>query len=117
MNKLIVDDDESKRDLIIEVIQHMGVSGIVTADNGKDALAVYALNEVDLIITDIDMPVMNGIDFIKAIRKIDQDIPIIVITGNVDNPKISEIRDMVSTIIDSLDLKTLKKGIYTLYKD
>jgi DNA-binding response OmpR family regulator len=51
--------------------------------NGQEALEYYKNNDgVDLIITDISMPVLNGIDFISEIRKQDSEVPIIAVTAH-----------------------------------
>ena len=54
---------------------------ILTAPSGEKALELLAKEELDLIITDIKMPNMHGIDLIKNIRKIDANIPIVVCSG------------------------------------
>jgi len=78
---LIVDDEEkilSRMEVILEGIPDT----ILTASNGQEALQVYKNNEIDCIISDINMPIMNGIDLIKNIRKIDKDIPFIFYTAH-----------------------------------
>ena len=54
---------------------------ILTAPSGEKALEILDKEEIDLIITDIKMPNMHGIDLIKNIRKIDTNIPIVVCSG------------------------------------
>ena len=56
---------------------------ITEAANGKDGLKQLRDNMPDLVITDIIMPEMEGISFIRALRNINKDIPIIAMTGNV----------------------------------
>ena len=54
---------------------------ILTASSGKKTLELLDKEEIDLIITDIKMPNMHGIDLIKKIRKINTNIPIVVCSG------------------------------------
>ena len=54
---------------------------ILWAKNGKEAIELYRNNSVDLILLDIKMPEMNGIEALKEIRKLSADIPIIMQTA------------------------------------
>ena len=53
------------------------------ADNGKEAVKACKKNSFDLILMDISMPIMNGFDATKAIRKFNENIPIICLSANV----------------------------------
>ena len=68
MKILIVDDSITIRRIITTALKTVGYSETVEAANGKDALAKLANGNVDFIITDWNMPEMNGLDFIKEIR-------------------------------------------------
>lgn len=57
---------------------------IYQADNGKDALIIYKDRKPDVILLDINMPQMNGIDTIKKIREIDDTTPIIILSAHSD---------------------------------
>ena len=81
---LVVDDLPENITILRSTIEASGANYMVTeANNGKEALEVIAQTPPDLIITDWDMPVMNGIELIAAIRSNSEfrNIPIIVITG------------------------------------
>lgn len=79
---LVVDDDEMLRTFVKELLSaHQYV--ITEAANGKDGLKQFRDDTPDLVITDIIMPEMEGITFIRALRDINKDIPIIAMTGNV----------------------------------
>lgn len=54
---------------------------IVHCKNGYEGLDVYNKNKFDLILSDINMPIMNGLEFIKNIRKLDKKIPIFLFTS------------------------------------
>lgn len=82
MNKpiLIVDDDETIRRLIIRLLEKEGYTTIV-ANNGRDGLLKYDKSKIDLVITDIIMPDMEGIEFIISLKKLNPEIKIIAISG------------------------------------
>lgn len=79
---LIVDDDEMMRAYVKELLS-MNEFIITEAANGKDGLKQFRDNTPDLVITDIIMPEMEGISFIRALRETNKDIPIIAMTGNI----------------------------------
>ena len=81
MNRiLLIDDDEEIRELITMGLESAGFI-VIAAENGYDGLDVFHREAPDLIVTDIKMPRMDGIEMIQGIRKIDTDIPIIVSSG------------------------------------
>ena len=69
MKVLIVDDSTTMRRIIKTQLETMGVSAIVEASNGEEALGVLQQNmPVDIIMLDWNMPVMDGITFLKNVR-------------------------------------------------
>ncbi len=85
VNLLLVEDCHMTRQIQKLILKKLKFN-ILEAANGKEALEVLENNKVDLVITDLLMPVMNGKEFIKKIRKIKKimDLPIIVISSNDD---------------------------------
>ena len=84
MNKhiLIVDDSKTVRNLVAFIMKKEGFT-ITTAEDGLDGLEkLYAASNVDLIISDINMPRMDGFTFIKTVREQDayRDLPIVVLS-------------------------------------
>jgi len=81
-NILIVDDSKTVRNLVAFIMKKEGFK-VTSAENGLDGLEkLYSLEQVDLIISDINMPRMDGFTFIKTLREQDayKDIPIIVLS-------------------------------------
>lgn len=79
---LIVDDSKTIRNLVSFVLKSEGFQ-VSTAEDGLDALEkLYSLDSVDLIVSDVNMPRMDGFTFIKNVRTQDafKDIPIIVLS-------------------------------------
>jgi two-component system NtrC family response regulator len=83
---LIVDDDSSQRRLIEFWLQEEGYSTI-TATDGKSGLQLFEERSPKLIITDLRMPGIDGLDLLGRVKGIDQDMPVILITafGTVAN--------------------------------
>lgn len=78
---LVVDDDSSIRDLLKGAITQFLSYEVDTAENGFEAIKMVLAGNYDMILMDIKMPKLNGIDAIVAIRTIKKDIPIMIITG------------------------------------
>ena len=79
---LIVDDSKTVRNLVAFIMKKEGFK-VTTAENGLDGLEkLYSMEQVDLIITDVNMPGMDGFTFIKNLREQEayRDTPIIVLS-------------------------------------
>jgi len=76
---LIVDDSNFMRDAVNLALSLIDAPSVM-ASNGEEGLAVFRSEKIDLIITDINMPEMDGITFIKEIRKLNKEVPILVLT-------------------------------------
>ena len=79
---LIVEDLQDMRNYLAMILNEFQ---ILQATNGKEALALLENHEVDAIISDYMMPVMNGIEFVKALREKSIKIPVIVLTARGDD--------------------------------
>lgn len=77
---LVVDDEEPIRKLILIVLQRFGYR-VLLAANGKQAKAYIGQEEIDLIITDLYMPQMDGLELVMHLRKQSRAIPVIAISG------------------------------------
>ena len=73
---LIAEDVESNYLFLEEVIKRTGAT-ILWATNGQHAIDMFTQNDIDLILMDIQMPLLNGFDATRAIKKIDPKVPVI----------------------------------------
>jgi PAS domain S-box-containing protein len=82
LSVLIAEDEPSVSNLLRAFLTNQGYRAVV-GNNGVEALALFERNpeEFHLVITDIDMPEMNGYDFATHVRRIRKDLPIVVATG------------------------------------
>ncbi|GGC97110.1 cell cycle two-component system response regulator CpdR [Aquisalinus flavus] len=77
---LLAEDDESMRSFLKKALEKAGHS-VVDAGQGDEALTELQLREFDLLLTDIVMPVMDGIELARRASEIDPDMKIMFITG------------------------------------
>lgn len=77
---LIIDDDLAVRDTLIAILEDHGYE-VITAVNGEQGLAVFRRERPDLLVTDIVMPVKEGLQTIREIREEWPDMKIIAISG------------------------------------
>ncbi|WP_027390089.1 hybrid sensor histidine kinase/response regulator [Chrysiogenes arsenatis] len=77
---LLVEDNELNQRVASRLLQRKGIL-VTTASNGKDAVAMALANEFDLILMDLQMPIMDGYEAAKQIRKNNKHVPIIALTA------------------------------------
>ena len=88
---LVVDDEESIRDLLRLVLTGEGYS-VVTANDGEEAIEHLEAQRFNLVITDLVMPKVNGIEVLRAAKRLDPNYPVIVITGY---PSVETVTELV----------------------
>ncbi|MBF0139707.1 MAG: diguanylate cyclase [Magnetococcales bacterium] len=81
---LYVEDDPDIRLQMVRFLSRR-VPRLIIAENGRDGLNKFMVNHPDIIVTDIMMPEMDGLQMAKAIREKDRDIPIVVMTAHNDD--------------------------------
>jgi len=79
---LVVDDEPSIAQIAGDYLRHGGF-GVITASNGRDALALARAQRPDLIVLDLGLPRMDGIEVAKTLRR-ESDIPIIMLTARIE---------------------------------
>lgn len=80
---LVVDDNEFVLRMLASVIASHFIGSIVrTAANGNEALAVLSAETADLVVTDLNMPVMNGYELIERLSRTDPQLPVIAVSGD-----------------------------------
>ncbi|OEU74739.1 MAG: two-component system response regulator [Desulfuromonadales bacterium C00003093] len=97
-NVLIVDDSSSMRAIIKKIIKVSGfdVGEFLDASDGKEALKVLADEWVDIVLTDINMPNVNGMELMAEMRKDEllRSIPVVMITTEGSEKKMQEAMDL-----------------------
>jgi CheY-like chemotaxis protein len=87
---LLIDDDEVFCSQVVQALgRHVKNCAVFTAVNGKEAVKIMEASRIDFVITDLNMPEMNGYEFISHARAHYPDIPILVVTG-IKTPEVEE---------------------------
>ncbi len=97
MKFMVVDDSPTMRKIVVNALKRLGYNDIIEAEDGKDALAKLHIEQVDFVITDWNMPNMNGLEFTKTIRASQEfkDLPILMVTT----------RGMKEDVLDALQAR------------
>ncbi len=80
---LVVDDFSTMRRIVRGLLKEMGCNNVEEADDGVNALAALKAGKFDFVVSDINMPNMNGFDLLKAIKADDalKHIPVLMVTA------------------------------------
>lgn len=124
---LIVDDDHIQIKILLKLLEDKKAN-LVSAKNGLEALEIYKKRKVDLILTDLSMPKMDGIEFIEKVRENNFWIPIVVVTSNltpnyfvpcansniqglIDKPITKEKLDKIFAKLDNYDIAISENNV------
>jgi DNA-binding NtrC family response regulator len=112
---LVVDDDAQMRMALSEAIQRLGYSATL-CDNGADALGKLGHAVYSLIVTDMKMPRMDGLTFLKEVRKRVGNLPVLVITGfgTVENAVETMKEGATDYLMKPFSFDTLTKSIESI---
>ncbi|MBW2441237.1 MAG: sigma-54-dependent Fis family transcriptional regulator [Deltaproteobacteria bacterium] len=121
---LVVDDEKNYLLVLSEVLQDEGYE-VLTAQGGHEALDIQKSSDLDLILTDMKMPGMDGIELLENIKALDPDLPVIMMTahGTVDKAVEAMQKGAYSYILKPFDNERLtiyvKKAVslYQVVKD
>lgn len=100
---IVVDDDSQTRDAMADAGEYLGLS-VRTAPDAMLALALYMESRPDLVISDYHMPGMNGLQFVQALRAIDGDASIIIVSGEAG-------REEKDALIEAGAFRVLQKPV------
>ncbi|MGB0990677.1 DNA-binding response regulator [Arcobacter sp. F155] len=105
---LYAEDEVGIRENIADSLGYY-VKEVFQASNGAEALEVYEDKNPDIILSDIHMPVLNGIEFVKKVRETNRTIPIVMITAHTDKKYLLEAVElhMEKYIIKPVELEAL----------
>jgi PAS domain S-box-containing protein len=80
---LVIDDDDTTRGILKDLLSINGFS-VLTAGEGAEGVEIFKQSTPDLVMTDIHMPKMDGLEVLATIREIDGTVPVMVVTGHGD---------------------------------
>lgn len=118
MEVLLVDDSALARKMIIRTLKKMGIQNIQEAADGNEAIPIIQANSFDMIVTDYNMPKLDGHQLLRFIRTESNqpEVPVLMITTEGDEGKLAAIQqEGVSAIVDKpFDVNTVKNMIETV---
>jgi two-component system response regulator VicR len=83
MKILIADDDAAIRLLVRKALEDVGYE-VVCTESGRDALALFEIDRFDMVILDVMMPLLDGFEVCRRIRKADDDVPVLFLSAKGD---------------------------------
>jgi two-component system chemotaxis response regulator CheY len=94
---LLVDDNYHMRVMLSEILRAIGVRGILEANDGAEGLQMMRNHEVDIVMTDLAMQPLDGIDFVRLLRNSPDSpspmTPVVMITGHSTLGRVNEARE------------------------
>jgi len=113
---LYVEDDTITRENAVEYFSDM-FANILEASDGLEAYQIYEEESIDIIITDIEMPKLNGLEMAKKVRKLNKKIPIIITTAFTTNEYLLEAVELqlIKYIAKPVSPKTLNDALALAY--
>jgi two-component system chemotaxis response regulator CheY len=87
---MLVDDESHIRKFISLLLRHLGVDRITEAANGSLAIELYKKERPDLVMLDVNMPVMDGLETLRALKAINPDCVVIMLTSLANRQTIDQ---------------------------
>ncbi|HEY1794467.1 MAG TPA: response regulator [Opitutaceae bacterium] len=78
---MLVDDEAHIRKFISLLLRHLGISRIYEAPNGSEAIELFKKVRPDLVMLDVNMPVMDGLETLKALKEVDENCVVVMLTS------------------------------------
>ena len=100
MNVLVVDDSRVTRKIVVRELELLGIKQVDEAVDGVEAWRLFRQAPYDCVITDWNMPNMNGLDLLESIRVMDSEVPVLMITTESEKEKV--IQALQSGVTDYL---------------
>jgi two-component system, chemotaxis family, chemotaxis protein CheY len=96
---MVVDDSQVVRTVVKQALSMAGYTEVIEAADGVEALSLAKARpaEVGLYVLDVNMPAMDGITLVGELRKLTQDVPIIMLTTETDKGKMGQAKDLGAT--------------------
>lgn len=109
---LLVEDDDDNRELMAEVLTSAGCD-VLSAASGQEGLKTLSEHSVDVVVTDVGMPGMGGLEMARAAKAIAPRVPVVVVTGWAERDDIASARgkDVDAVLIKPVDPDALTQTV------
>lgn len=88
MKVLLVDDSGTMRTIQRRCLNKLGIEDVVEAEDGQQALEAFEMGTFDIVLSDWNMPKMDGLALLKEIRQRNKDIPVVMITTESERARV-----------------------------
>jgi two-component system OmpR family response regulator len=114
---LLVEDDDDNRELMGEVLQDAGYQ-VMLAASGAEGLRMLAEHSIDVVVTDVGMPGMGGLEVARAAKEIAPRVPVVVVTGFADREDIARARgrEVDAVLVKPVDPDFLTSAVEQMVK-
>ena len=85
---LVADDSSTMRKIILRSLNAVGIPSAIEAADGDEAVSMFKPGDFDLVLTDWNMPGKNGLEVVAEIRKMDANVPIIMVTTEAGKARV-----------------------------
>jgi two-component system OmpR family response regulator len=115
---LLVEDDDDNRELMSEVLESAGYE-VLAAASGADGLRALAERSVDVVVTDVGMPGMGGLEVARAAKEIAPAVPVVVVTGYAEREDIADARgrEVDALLVKPIDPDALTAAVAGVMTD
>jgi two-component system OmpR family response regulator len=109
---LLVEDDDDNRELMAEVLASSGYQ-VLAASSGQDGLKTLSEHPVDVVVTDVGMPGMGGLEMARAAKAIAPTVPVVIVTGWAEREDIARARgrEVDAVLIKPVDPDALTQAV------
>ena len=120
MKILVVDDMSTMRRIVKNILKQLGFNNLEEAENGQDALTKLHADTYGFVVSDWNMPVMMGIDLLRAIRSDEKlkQIPVLMVTAEAQKENLMEaVKAGVSNyVVKPFTAETMQEKINKIFK-
>jgi CheY-like chemotaxis protein len=109
---LLVEDDDDNRELMAEVLESSGCR-VLSAASGQDGLKTLSENPIDVVVTDVGMPGMGGLEMARAAKAMAPEVPVVIVTGWAEREDIASARgkEVDAVLIKPVDPEALTQAV------
>jgi CheY-like chemotaxis protein len=114
---LLVEDDDDNRELMTEVLEAAGYR-VLAAPTGPEGLRRLSASHVDVVITDVGMPGMGGLEVARSAKQLAPRVPVVVVTGYAEREDITLARgrEVDAVLVKPVDPDALTDAVAALVK-
>lgn len=94
---LLVDDEAHIRKFVGLILKQLGAPRLLEASNGAEAVATFSTEKPDLVLLDVNMPIMDGLETLKKLKELDPDCIVIMLTSLANRQTIDEALSLGAT--------------------